>query len=87
MAAKHWAVALCGLPLTIALIGILALLFPGEAQRAVMPWLLFTFPLWVLIMALMYLSRSNKKLWLLLTVLTVFSYSLLWLIKTYVVAG
>lgn len=87
MAAKHWAALLFGLPLTIALIGILALLFPGEAQRAVMPWLLFTFPVWVLIMALMYLSRSNKKLWLLLTVLTVFSYSLLWLIKTYVVAG
>lgn len=87
MAAKHWAAVLFGLPLTIALIGILALLFPGEAQRAVMPWLLFTFPVWVLIMALMYLSRSNKKLWLLLTVLTVFSYSLLWLIKTYVVAG
>lgn len=87
MAAKHWAALLFGLPLTIALIGILALLFPGEAQRAVMPWLLFTFPLWVLIMALTYLSRSNKKLWLLLTVLTVFSYSLLWLIKTYVVAG
>ena len=87
MAAKHWAAVLFGLPLTIALIGILALLFPGEAQRAVMPWLLFTFPLWVLIMALMYLSRSNKKLWLLLTMLAVLSYSLLWLLKTYVVAA
>ena len=87
MAAKHWAALLFGLPLTIALIGILALLFPGSEQQAVLPWLLFTFPVWILLMALMYLSRSNKQLWLILAVLILLSYSLLWLIKTSIVAA
>ncbi|MDP2716974.1 hypothetical protein [Rheinheimera sp.] len=87
MASKHWAALLFGLPLTIALIGILALLFPGNEQQAVLPWLLFTFPVWVVQMALMYLSRSNKRLWLILAVLTALSYGLLWLIKTSIVAA
>ena len=82
MAAKHWAAALFGLPLTIAWVGILALLFPGTAQQAILPWLLLTFPLWVTVMALMYLIRSGKRLWLLLSSLTLISYGALWLLKT-----
>ncbi len=82
MAAKHWAAALFGLPLTIAWVGILALLFPGTAQQAILPWLLLTFPLWVTVMALMYLSRSGKRLWLLLSSLPLISYGALWLLKT-----
>lgn len=82
MAAKHWAAALFGLPLTIAWVGILALLFPGTAQQAILPWLLLTFPLWLAVMALMYLSRSGKRLWLLVSSLTILSYAALWLLKT-----
>ncbi|WP_337881177.1 hypothetical protein [Rheinheimera sp.] len=74
---KSTAAALFGLPLTIATIGLLALLFPGTEQRWTMSWLLLSFPLWVGLMSLVFLCQSGKSAWKLMAGLTIVSYGLL----------
>ena len=61
---KSLAAALLGLPLTVAIIGLVALLWPGDPTRTTLPWLLVSFPLWVAVMSLAFLARSGWRAWL-----------------------
>jgi hypothetical protein len=64
MWAKSLAAALLGLPLTVGIIGVIALHWPGELTRVTMPWLLISFPLWVAVMSLAFLARTGLRAWL-----------------------
>jgi hypothetical protein len=81
---KSTAVALLGLPLSVGLIGLLALLWPGQNNQLVLPWLLMVFPLWIGIMAATFLFRSGKQAWLVLSLSTLGSFALISLIKQFV---
>ena len=63
MWARSLAAALLGLPLTVGIIGLVALLWPGELARVTLPWLLLSFPLWVAVMSLAFLARSGWRAW------------------------
>ena len=60
---KSLAAALLGLPLTVGLIGLAVLLWPGELQRITLPWLLLSFPLWVGVMSLAFLAKTGWRAW------------------------
>ena len=78
---KSTAAAFCGFPLTVARVGIIALLLPGTDQRWTISWLLLSFPLWVALMSLAFLCQSGKSAWKLMLGLTIVSYSLLYGLK------
>ncbi|WP_213603091.1 hypothetical protein [Pseudoxanthomonas japonensis] len=63
MWAKSLAAALLGLPLTVGVIGLIVLVWPGELERITLPWLLLAFPLWVGVMSLAFLARSGWRAW------------------------
>ncbi len=63
MWARSLAAALLGLPLTVAIIGLLALLWPGDPTRTTLPWLLLSFPLWIGVMSLAFHARSGPRAW------------------------
>ncbi len=77
------AAALLGLPLSVGLIGLLALLWPGQNNQLVLPWLLMVFPVWIGIMAGTFLFRSGKQAWFILGVATFCSFALLSLVKQF----
>lgn len=60
---KSLAAALLGLPLTVGIIGLAVLLWPGELQRITLPWLLLSFPLWVGVMSLAFLAKTGWRAW------------------------
>ena len=80
---KSTAAALLGLPLSVGLIGLLALLWPGQHNQQVLPWLLMVFPVWIGIMAGTFLFRSGKQAWLILGLSTLCSFALLSLVKQF----
>ena len=82
MWAKSTAAVFLGLPLSVGLIGLLALLFPGQQQQLTLPWLLMTFPVWTGVMSSAFLFRSGKLSWLVLGSLTVCCFGLLTLVKS-----
>lgn len=79
---KFSAAVLLGLPLSVGLIGLLALLMPGPDQQLTLPWLLMTFPLWVAVMALAFLFRNGKRSWLVLGSLTILCFVSIALFKS-----
>lgn len=81
MWAKSLAAALLGLPLTVGLIGLIALLWPGELTRITLPWLLMSFPLWVAVMSVAFLFRTGLRAWLWLGGATVLCFALIHLSK------
>jgi hypothetical protein len=84
---KSTAAALLGLPLSVALIGLVALLWPGQSNQLVLPWLLMVFPIWIGIMAGTFLFRSGKQAWLILGIATLSCFALLSLVKQFVSAS
>jgi hypothetical protein len=60
---RSLAAALLGLPLTVAIIGLVALLWPGDPMRTTLPWLLLSFPLWIAVMSVAFLFRSGLRAW------------------------
>lgn len=64
MWAKSLAAALLGLPLTVGIIGLVALLWPGPVERTALPWLLMSFPLWIGVMSMAFAFRSGLRAWL-----------------------
>ncbi|MDR3428433.1 hypothetical protein [Silvimonas sp.] len=70
--------AVLGLPLSIAIIGLLTRLAPGGWSHLIVPALLLFAPLWVGIMAGSTLFRSTAKAWSLLLALNLLVYLLLW---------
>ena len=71
MWAKSLAAALLGLPLTVGMIGLVVLLWPGELDRITMPWLLMSFPVWVGVMSLAFLAKTGLRAWLCMALATV----------------
>jgi len=63
MWARSLAAALLGLPLTVGIIGLVVLLWPGELARITLPWLLLSFPLWIAVMSLAFLAKSGWRAW------------------------
>lgn len=78
---KTTAALFCGLPLSVALIGIAALLWPGSGDLWVLPWLLLFFPLWIVAMSISFIFRSGKIAWLIMAGLTLLSHVLLYILK------
>lgn len=81
MWAKALAAALLGLPLTAAVIGLLALSWPGQPERVTLPWLLLAFPLWIGLMSLAFAARSGVRAWLWMGGATVLGYGMLQTLK------
>lgn len=81
MWAKSLAAALLGLPLTVGIIGLIALLWPAPLERGTLSWLLMSFPLWVAIMSLAFLCKTGLRAWLWLGGLTVLFFGLIHLVK------
>lgn len=81
MWAKSLAAALLGLPLTVGIIGLIALLWPAPLERSTLSWLLMSFPLWVTIMSLTFLFKTGLRAWLWLGGLTTLCFVLIHLSK------
>ncbi|MCF4165266.1 hypothetical protein L2U69_06395 [Zavarzinia compransoris] len=79
---KALAAALLGLPLTVAVIGLLALSWPGRPEIVTLPWLMMAFPLWIGLMSLAFAARSGLRAWLWMGGATVLGYGLLQGLKT-----
>ncbi len=77
MWAKSFAAALLGLPLTVALVGLLALLTPGPLAASSLAWLLLAFPVWIACLSLPFLCRSGAQAWLWMGSATALGFALL----------
>lgn len=77
MWAKVLAAILLGLPLSAAVIGLLALAWPGRPEIVTLPWLLMAFPLWVGVMSLAFAARTGLRAWLWMGGATALGYGLL----------
>lgn len=77
MWARYLAAALLGLPLSIALIGLAALAWPGDPRVTTLPWVMMAFPVWVATMTLAFTFSSARRAWLWLGGATVACFALL----------
>ncbi|KZC15604.1 hypothetical protein RHOFW510R12_00100 [Rhodanobacter sp. FW510-R12] len=64
MWARCMSAALLGLPLSVGLIGLIALAWPGDPRVTTLPWVMMAFPTWVAMMTLAFVFRSAKRAWL-----------------------
>lgn len=78
---KTMAGILLALPLTVAWIGVAALLWPGTDNRWVLSWLLLAFPVWVLVLSLLPLHKRKRDSWYWLGGLTLGGFALVYLLK------
>lgn len=78
---KSLAAALLGLPLTVGVIGLIALLWPGELEIVTLPWLLVSFPLWIGVMSAAFLFKSGLRAWLWMGGATLLSFGLIHLAR------
>lgn len=83
MWSKTLAGILLALPVTVFLIGWFALLWPGQNDEWVLVWLLWSFPLWVAVLAMLPLQRRHRESWFWLGGLTLLGTAVLLLIKTF----
>jgi hypothetical protein len=81
MWAKSLAAALLGLPLTVGLIGLVALLWPGRLEVVTLPWLLMSVPVWIAVMSLAFLAKSGARAWLWMGGTTLLCFGLIHLTK------
>lgn len=81
MWAKSLAAALLGLPLAVGIVGLLALLWPGDPARTTLPWLLLAFPTWVAVMSLAFFARNGRRAWLWMGGATLLCFGLIQLAK------
>lgn len=78
----RWLAAfLLGLPLTVAVVGLAALAWPGRAEITALPWMLLAFPVWIAAMALAFAVRSGARTWLWLGGASVLGFGLLYGLK------
>lgn len=84
---RSLAAALLGLPLTVGLVGLVALLWPGDLRVHTLPWLLLAFPVWIAAMSLAFACRSGARAWLWLGTATVLCHAAIWLAKSLGWAG
>lgn len=81
MWARYLAAAVLGLPLTVGLIGLAALAWPGNQEITALPWITLTFPLWIAVMTLAFAFKSARRAWLWLGGATALSLALLYGLK------
>ncbi|HET7268642.1 MAG TPA: hypothetical protein VFJ15_11080 [Oleiagrimonas sp.] len=81
MWARYLAAALLGLPLTTAIIGLLALGWPGDQTVTTLPWIMMAFPVWVTVMTLAFVFQTGLRAWAWLGGATVVSFVLLYGLK------
>jgi len=78
---KSWAAALLGLPLTIGLVGLIALAWPGRQEITALPSLLMAFPVWIGVMSLAFVFRTGLRAWAWLGAATLLCFALLYGLK------
>lgn len=78
---KSWAAALLGLPLTIGLVGLLAVAWPGRQDITALPWMLTAFPVWIGVMSLAFVFTTSRRAWLWLGTATLLCFALLYGLK------
>jgi hypothetical protein len=61
---KSLAALLLGLPLSTGLVGLIALLWPGPLEVHTLALLLWSFPVWIGVMAAAFACRSGTRAWL-----------------------
>lgn len=81
MWARYLAAALLGLPLSVSLIGLVALAWPGDQTITTLPWVMMAFPVWVAVMSLAFVFESPRRAWLWLGSATLASFALLYGLK------
>lgn len=77
MWARSLAAVLLGLPLTVGLIGLLALAMPGPLSASSLPLLLLAFPVWVACLSLPFACERAGQAWAWMGGLTLLSFGLL----------
>jgi hypothetical protein len=77
MWARYLAAAVLGLPLSVGLIGLAALAWPGDQAVTTLPWMMLAFPLWITVMTLAFVFKSPRRAWLWLGGATLASFALL----------
>ena len=78
----RWLAALLlGLPLTIGIVGVCALAWPGRTEITALPWMLLAFPVWITAMALAFVFSSGLRAWLWLGSTTLTGFVLLYGLK------
>lgn len=81
MWAKSLAAALLGLPLTVGLIGLIALAWPGSLEIKTLPWLLMFFPTWILVMSFPFQCKTGLRAWLWMGLTTLVCFGLIFALK------
>ncbi len=81
MGVRALAALLLGLPLTVGLVGVFALAWPGDQQVTALPWMLLAFPVWIAAMSLAFMFRSGLRAWLWLGGATLLCFALLYGLK------
>lgn len=82
MWARWLAAVLLGFPLTVGMIGLVALSWPGDIEIVTLPWLLLSFPVWIGAMSLAFAFRTALRAWLWMGGATLLCFGLLHLSKT-----
>lgn len=72
---------LLGLPLAVAVIGILDWVWPGPWQAVLVPMLVLFFPLWTVLMAAAFAVRSGRRAWTWMGLGNVLAFGVLWTLK------
>lgn len=78
---KSWAAALLGLPLTVGLVGLLAVAWPGRQDITALPWMMTAFPVWIGAMSLAFVFKTGLRAWLWLGGTTLLCFALLYGLK------
>lgn len=81
MWARYLTAAVLGLPLTVAVLGLVALAWPGDPAITALPWMMMTFPVWITAMTLAFTFRSQRRAWWWLVSVTLASFALLYGLK------
>ncbi|PIM50475.1 hypothetical protein CS062_24820 [Roseateles chitinivorans] len=67
---KSVAAGLLGLPMTVGVMGLLTLLWPGPLRANALALLICAFPVWVAALALPFQLRSAARAWIVMTAIT-----------------
>ncbi|MGB3268631.1 MAG: hypothetical protein WBA65_01610 [Rhodanobacter sp.] len=81
MKARYLTAAVLGLPLSVGLIGLVALAWPGDQRVTTLPGVMMAFPVWIGVMALAFAFRSALRAWLWLGGATLACFGLLYALK------
>jgi hypothetical protein len=81
MWARYLAAAVLGLPLSVGLIGLVALAWPGNQEVTTLPGVMMAFPMWIAVMVLAFVFRNALRAWLWLGGATVVCFGLLYGLK------